>query len=144
MFEEFGWRQYLLPQTTSVFNGNSNLDHTSVELLSAALIGVLWAVWHLPLFFPGPNPKKPAHALAAESNDLVPRRFASYVAAMVFVTIVMHKIYKGSGGSIWTAVIFHGSYNSSFAIFKIERVGSLFESVTIVAIIFSVAVYAIL
>src|SRR5205085_48045 len=48
--EEYGWRGYLLPRLLPLG-----------EVRASALVGLLWAVWHLPLLlaglnYPGRNP----------------------------------------------------------------------------------------
>ena len=75
LFEEFGWRQFLYTHLFSLLHLSLPfLSPPLISLLSSLFVGVSWALWHLPLFHPGPNPKKPAHPLAAESVSVLPRR----------------------------------------------------------------------
>jgi hypothetical protein len=39
--EEFGWRGFLLPRLQTRHNA----------LISSLIVGVIWAIWHIPLFF---------------------------------------------------------------------------------------------
>src|SRR3990172_6246888 len=55
--EEFGWRAYLLPQLMTRFTGgepapDSNL-YAAGARKAAVLIGLIWGVWHWPLYLMG-------------------------------------------------------------------------------------------
>lgn len=91
--EEIGWRGYALP----------NLLSKKGWVMSGLILGVLWAVWHVPLF------------LTAESvqSEMFPVwYFADLMASsLIFVWLFLH-----TKGSVLIATLLHGSINT-FAIF---------------------------
>ncbi len=86
--EELGWRGFALPRLLERFNG-----------LSAGLIlGVIWAVWHIPAFFLSGMPQSQLSFAAF---------FVSVVAASVMMTYVVNR----AGGSVLPAILMHWSDN---------------------------------
>ncbi|MEM3396670.1 MAG: type II CAAX endopeptidase family protein [Thermoplasmata archaeon] len=89
--EEFGWRGYALDRLQSRFNA----------LVSGIIIGLIWGVWHLPLFF-------------MENQDIyrnVP--IWGFILGTVFLSILFTWIYNNTGGSILAALFFHTMGNLS-------------------------------
>lgn len=81
--EEFGLRGYLLP----IFL--ETLPFASATLL----LGVIWALWHLPLWFvESPQAKIP---------------FPIFFATVLCFSVIIGKVYVLSGGSVWPCVLFH-------------------------------------
>jgi len=125
IFEEVGWRGFVLPRLIAM--GFS-------PTIASLILGAAWAIWHTPLFLPGPDPKAPAHPLAAESLYLFPRRLATYVLLLSLISVPLTWVHLRADGCLWPAILFHASFNSSFSLFKLERVGSYFESVVLVLV----------
>jgi uncharacterized protein len=94
--EELGWRGFALPHLVK-----------KVRPLTAALIiGVVWACWHLPLyFFPGFI----QHDVAQTSGFGV--SFALYSTFVVAASVVFSWLYLRSRNSVVPAVIIHGMLN---------------------------------
>ena len=92
--EEFGWRGYALSRLQLKFNA----------LISSLIMGGVWFIWHLPLFFISGEPYYQSPMLAV-------------LPAMVLLTVLFTWIYNNTGGSIFTALIFHTTYNWSHAVF---------------------------
>lgn len=90
--EEGGWRGYLLPRL---------LDRHG-ELAASVLVGLAWALWHLPLM-----------ALSEEWRGGVP--FALYLPlytlGVVLLSIVLTRLWTLSGGSLFVCAWFHGVVN---------------------------------
>lgn len=87
--EELGFRGFLVPQ----FLGEYSFVWT------ASAIGVIWALWHAPLWLvDSPQAKIP---------------FAIFMATVICFSIILTKIYMLSDGSIWPAVLFHFLANVS-------------------------------
>jgi membrane protease YdiL (CAAX protease family) len=87
--EEFGWRGFAQPR----------LQRSYSATLSAVGIGVLWGLWHLPLFF---------------MFDLAvfdPSTLHWYVLGTVGQSIVYAWFYNESGGSLLIPMIAHAVHN---------------------------------
>lgn len=89
--EEFGWRGYLL----------DHFQHRYNALASSLVVGVIWAVWHLPLFLMG----------------YLPFPFWAYLIAVASLSILMSWVYNNTGGKLLTALLFHTMFNLSIALF---------------------------
>jgi uncharacterized protein len=87
-WEEPGWRGYALPL----------LLRRHSALLGSAVLGVIWALWHLPLFLTG----------------LVPWPDAALVFALSFVFTA---VYLRTAGSVLIAFLLHASINGAGAFF---------------------------
>jgi CAAX protease family protein len=92
--EEIGWRGYALPRL-SRWRG---LPAASV------ILGVIWACWHLPLFFvPGAN--------AGES-------FPMYLFAVTAISIAMAWLYWRTNGSLLLTMLMHAASNNTASIVR--------------------------
>ena len=83
-WEEPGWRGYALPL----------LLRRHSALVGSAVLGVLWALWHVPMFLTG----------------LVPWQDAALVFALSFVFTA---IYLRTAGSVLIAFLLHASINGA-------------------------------
>ena len=93
--EEVGWRGYALPA----------LQARHGALLSSLILGVLWALWHLPLFF--------------NSDTLYGNLpFVLFLAYLVPFTILITWVYNGTGGSVLLAILMHAVFNASSELWK--------------------------
>lgn len=87
--EEPGWRGYLLPLLEA--------EHT--PLVAALVVGVIWAVWHLPLFvIPGTT-----------QADL---SFPLYVPMVLALSVVLTWLTNVARGSVLPAMVFHAGVNA--------------------------------
>ncbi len=87
--EEVGWRGMAQP-----------LLQRQLSPLSANLVlGVIWAVWHLPLWL-DPNSAQSAYPIAL------------YALVIVGHSLVTGYLYNASGGSLLVAVIAHSANNT--------------------------------
>ena len=87
--EEIGWRGYALPKLQS--------GHGA--LVSAAILGAIWALWHLPLFF---DP--------ATGYSITP--FWVFLLFLVPVSVLITWVFNGTGGSVLMAMILHAVLNA--------------------------------
>jgi len=85
--EEFGWRGFALPHLQARYGA----------LAASGLVGLLWALWHAPMFAFGVYPHSPA----------------LYAAAVVAFAVVLTWLYNGSGGCVPVAVLAHGLINAA-------------------------------
>lgn len=86
--EELGWHGFALPQ----------LQRSYSALGASLIIGVVWAIWHIPLYF------------TAWSNSTIP--FPAYLIALVALSIIFTWLYNNTGGSILLTMLMHASFNS--------------------------------
>jgi membrane protease YdiL (CAAX protease family) len=87
--EEPGWRGLALPV----------LQRRLGAFWASITIGVLWAVWHVPLFLmPG--------------SSQVGTPFALYATAVVGISVITTWLYNASGGRVLVAVVFHTLSNT--------------------------------
>ena len=96
--EEPGWRGFALPHLTPRYGA----------FASSLVVGVVWAVWHLPLFLFG------APRLLSGSLPL-------YTVLVVAFSILLTWAYESSGGSVLLAVVFHASINTSMSFVPVPR-----------------------
>lgn len=88
--EEIGWRGYALPRLTA----RLGLGRASL------LLGVIWAVWHLPLFLiPG-----------IETSG---QSFPVYLSQVTALSVAMAWLYWKTGGSLLLTMVMHAAINNT-------------------------------
>jgi uncharacterized protein len=85
--EEIGWRGFALPRLQKQHNA----------LIATLIVGILWALWHLPLVFLVGNPM-------AEFPVL-------WFFIIVTNAVIYTWIYNSTKGSILLVALFHGALN---------------------------------
>jgi membrane protease YdiL (CAAX protease family) len=85
IFEEIGWRGYALPKLQEKYN----------PLISTIILFVGWGFWHTPMFFYRFN------------LDIL----FGWLYGLFLGAIILTFIYNSSGGSTFTAILFHTSNN---------------------------------
>lgn len=89
--EPFGWRGYALPRLQAKWGRWG-------PLLASLIIGIVWAVWHLPEFY---NPASTQYALGWSG-------FVPLIISEIANSIIMTWLYFKTGGSVLVAgVIWH-------------------------------------
>ena len=86
--EELGWRGLLLPALTKFFEFQ----------ISALIVGVIWAIWHLPLFFMRGAPQY--------QSD-----FSAFAIQTIGLGFVLAWLY-GRTKSVFVCVLFHAFANA--------------------------------
>jgi uncharacterized protein len=89
LFEEVGWRGFVLPRLQSRYGA----------LSASLLIGVAWAFWHIPLWFI-PN--------AGFAN--LP--FLVFIMFTTTASLLFTWLYNGTGGSLLIVGLAHGAINA--------------------------------
>ncbi len=101
--EEPGWRGYAL----------DGLQAKHGALVSSLIVGTVWALWHLPLFFiPG--------TWQAEVVMLGSLRFWIYILSILFEAVIYTWIVNHTRRSILAAVIYHFVTNSFGQLFALS------------------------
>jgi membrane protease YdiL (CAAX protease family) len=108
LLEELGWRGFASPY----------LARKLANPLTAALVlGTLWALWHFPREIP----------LLLTGQNTIPNLLlgqALFIVTCCAMTIVAVYFVNLSGGSVWPAIIVHGSLNMLYGAFKLKGDGS--------------------
>jgi membrane protease YdiL (CAAX protease family) len=88
--EEIGWRGYVLPRLSQYFG----LAPASI------ILGILWATWHLPLFFfPG--------------SDTRSQSFPLYLLQVTALSVALAWLYWRTGGSLLLVMLLHAAVNNT-------------------------------
>ncbi|HEX9219052.1 MAG TPA: CPBP family intramembrane glutamic endopeptidase [Gemmatimonadaceae bacterium] len=88
--EEIGWRGYLLPRLSA-----------RVGLATASIvIGIVWAAWHLPLFFiPG--------------IETTGQSFTLYLLQVTAFSVAIAWLYVHTNGSLFLTMLMHSAINNT-------------------------------
>lgn len=100
--EELAWRGFALPRLQTRYNA----------LTSSLILGVLWTIFHLPLFF----------TVTGSSQADWP--FVSFLISTVSLSILYTWMYNNTRGSVLMAYLFHASANTWTQIFSIDHAGA--------------------
>ena len=87
--EELGWRGLALPL----------LQRKFAPIWAGLILGIIWAVWHIPAFLIGGTPQS---AWA----------FAPYFAGVVAGSVILTALFNDSRGSLLMAVLIHFQMNN--------------------------------
>lgn len=98
--EEPGWRGFALPR----------LQQRSGALLGSVLLGVLWGLWHLPLFFVA-GVDGPFHLL----------NFLAFVLGVMAFAIAFTWVYNNTGGSLLVVILLHSALNTNSSLVVLLR-----------------------
>lgn len=88
-WEEVGWRGFALP----------HLQKRYTALVSTLIVGVLWGLWHLPLFFWAGNP-------------MAEYPFLPWFISTVAVAFIYTWMYNNTKGSLLLVALFHIMLNT--------------------------------
>ena len=86
--EEPGWRGFALPRLQSLHG----------PLVGSLILGVLWALWHLPLFF-------------TPWNTLTTFNVVMFVLATTCLSIIYTWAFNNTKGSLLIAILIHWSFD---------------------------------
>lgn len=88
--EEIGWRGYALP----------HLAERMGLAAASILVGVIWALWHLPLFF-------------LHEADTYHQSFVLFTAQVTAISVTMAWLYARTGGSLLLTMVLHAAVNNT-------------------------------
>ncbi len=117
-FEELGWRGYGMDSLSAQFN----------YFNSTAIFSVLWAVWHLPLFFIN-------HSYHYNILHLNPLFAINFIMGVIPFAFIINWLWKKNNYSIPVAILFHFNANLSQEAFMVEPVTKCIQ--TLVLIVFA-------
>lgn len=88
--EEIGWRGFALPRMTAKFG----------LPFSTLLLGILWACWHLPLFF-------------VRGSDTFGQSFFLYLMQVTALSVALGWLYWRTQGSLLIVMLMHAAANNT-------------------------------
>lgn len=117
--EEFGWRGFLLPALLTRFNA----------LWASVWIGIVWAFWHLPLFF-----------IPGQLQQQFP--FPLFLMNAIALSILFTWIYNHTQGSVLSAIVLHTAVNGWTYVIPIlpQAAGSIRPYAIATLLLWSIAV----
>jgi membrane protease YdiL (CAAX protease family) len=93
--EEIGWRGYALGRLQTRWNA----------LTSSLIVGLVWALWHLPLFM-----------MVGSSYHELGLPFISFLAGIMANSVLYTWLYNNTKQSIWSAILLHWLYTCAFQV----------------------------
>ena len=94
--EEIGWRGYALPKMIDRFGA----------LKSGIYLGIIWALWHLPLFF-----------MEGEFHQSIP--YYIFFIDTICISVIITWLFIKTKGSLLIVILFHTTSNVTLGIFPI-------------------------
>ena len=88
--EEIGWRGYALPRLS---------DRLGLAPASV-ILGIIWASWHLPLFF-------------VPASDTHGQSFPLFLLQVTALSVAMAWLYWRTGGSLLLVMLLHAAVNNT-------------------------------
>jgi uncharacterized protein len=102
LFEEGGWRGFALPR----------LQRLHGPLVGTLILGILWACWHLPLFW-----------IKVWGTPPTILNMVLYIPSVIFMTIFFTWVFNNTKGSVLVAILLHTSFD-----LLVGPVGQLFPA----------------
>jgi membrane protease YdiL (CAAX protease family) len=98
--EEFGWRGYALPRLLEKWN----------PLNASLILGAIWGIWHLPLFF-----------IPDTGQYFMP--LGIFLILVEAFTVLITWAFLRTGRNLFSALLFHTSINTMLSVFPpIEKI----------------------
>jgi membrane protease YdiL (CAAX protease family) len=94
--EEIGWRGFALPRLQRPLNA----------LWASLVLGAVWALWHLPLFW-----------MAGDFHSEIP--FGLFLLQELGLTILFTWVYNNTRGSLLLANLFHAASNVAIGVLPV-------------------------
>jgi uncharacterized protein len=94
LFEEIGWRGFALPR----------MEPLHGPLLASVILGVLWALWHLPEFL------VPSWAASSGGGGIL--GITLFIVTAVTFTIVITWVFNNTRASVLLAILVHTSFDA--------------------------------
>lgn len=99
--EEFGWRGYALEKLFLKWN----------PFVASNVLGLIWAVWHWPLFY---IPGTIQNTIAGQGIILI---FLAYIIYTIMLSILTTVVYLKTNRSLFSVLLFHAMANFSHGLF---------------------------
>jgi membrane protease YdiL (CAAX protease family) len=123
--EEPGWRGYAL----------DGLQARRNALSASLIVGIVWALWHLPLFFI-------EGTWQAKQVGLGTQRFWLYMLTIVIEAVLYTWIYNNTGRSTLSAILFHFVGNAFGELFALSEQAEMYNFIlAVVAVVLVVIIW---
>jgi membrane protease YdiL (CAAX protease family) len=117
--EELGWRGFALPR----------LQARQTAFNSALALGLVWGLWHIPLYFvPGTGQFETVQGAASPAFAI-----GAFVVWTIGLSILLTWLFNETRGSLVVAILFHASVN--LGSYVPQAVGSTGAASTLYAVI---------
>ncbi|HSK83814.1 MAG TPA: CPBP family intramembrane glutamic endopeptidase [Rubrobacter sp.] len=100
LFEKPGWRGFALPR----------LQRLHGPLIGGLILGVLWALWHLPGFLV-PQKLPPSGTVMD---------FVRFSLALIALAYIIQWVFNNTGGSLLMAILTHATWNTFYSAALVE------------------------
>jgi uncharacterized protein len=90
LFEEGGWRGFALPR----------LQRLHGPFVGTLILGILWACWHLPLFW-----------ITVWGTPPTILNMILYIPSVIFMTVVFTWVFNNTKGSLIVVILLHTSFD---------------------------------
>jgi membrane protease YdiL (CAAX protease family) len=97
--EELGWRGFALPRLQARYNA----------LTSSLILGVIWTIFHLPLFF------------TVTGSSQTDWSITSFLISTIAMTVLYTWMFNNTHGSVFMAYLFHAAANTWSQVFSIDH-----------------------
>lgn len=121
--EELGWRGYALDGLQARYNA----------LISSLILGVIWALWHVPLFFL-------KGTFQHDQLRFGTLNFWTYILGPVIISILFTWIYKNTNRSTLSAILFHFMINFTAELIPLTEQGRIYSIIMVAALSMIVAI----
>jgi membrane protease YdiL (CAAX protease family) len=101
--EELAWRGFAMPRLQAKYSA----------LTSSLIMGAIWSVFHLPLFF------------TVTGSSQVDESFLSFLVSTVAITVLYTWILNNTRGSVLLAYLFHAASNTWTQVIPIDHASAL-------------------
>lgn len=122
--QEFGWRGYVLPRLQGRFNA----------LVSSLILGVLWSLWHLPLF---------SYPYSQHAGTYFEQPIWIMFVSLTFTSILCTWVYNNTNGNILCCILLNTSLYISLWLFPIldSSLGAIAYTVLLAIAAFTAILY---
>jgi len=117
--EETGWRGFALEHMQKIIS----------PLLSSIIIGLLWGVWHLPLFF-------------IEGNFHQTLPIWLFLLQDICLSIVITWLYNSTNKSLFSVHIFHAASNTTLGVLPILPIATNGDMLPLYSIIILLVIFS--
>lgn len=119
--EELAWRGFALPRLQAKFSA----------LTSSLILGVIWSLFHLPLFF------------TTSGTSQADMSFINFLASTVALTVLFTWMYNNTRGSVLMAYLLHAAANTWTRVFPIDHGGATLGWIVTILLIFSAVIVVV-